>query len=146
MTQMFFGQFLLDEEVIDADCLQKALEIAGKEHQRIGALAVEWGYLTEPQVEMIQLEQRNHDCRFGELAIELDLLNRSQIEQLLTVQRSRHKPIGEALVALGAINGSELDDLLDRFHLSQVDQDIIHLGLPYELAGDDLAPYQAEDV
>ena len=141
MTQMFFGQFLLDEEVIDADCLQKALDIAGKEHYRIGALAVEWGYLSEAQVEMIQLEQRNNDLRFGELAIDFELLDREQTERLLEAQKARHKPIGEALVDLGALDEAELDDLLDRYHLSQVDQDIIHLGLPYELAGDDLAPY-----
>jgi hypothetical protein len=141
MAQMFFGQFLLDEEVIDADCLQMALEMASKEHHRLGALAVEWGYLSEPQVEMIQLEQRNRDCRFGELAIELEFLDRAQTERLLEVQKSRHKPIGEALVELGIIDEVELDDLLDRYHLSLVDQDVIHLGLPSELAVDELHAY-----
>ena len=104
MAQMFFGQFLLDEEVIDVECLQNALELADKDHHQIGALAVEWGYLSELQVELIQLEQRSNDRLFGELAIDMELLDRAQTAQLLEVQKSRHKPIGEALVELGVID------------------------------------------
>jgi hypothetical protein len=138
---MFFGQFLLDEEAIDADSLRQALELRSKEHHHIGALAIEWGYLTEAQVESVHLEQRNSDRRFGELAIELDFLTRDQTRRLLQVQKARHKPVGEALVDLGVIDEVELDDLLDRYHLSLVDEDVIHLGLPYKLADEDLAPY-----
>jgi hypothetical protein len=138
---MFFGQFLLDAEVVGECELQEALELTGKESLRIGLLAVERGYLTEDHVQQIQLEQRTSDRRFGEIAIELGLLTPQQTGQLLTEQRHRHRPIGEALVELGHLREKDLDDLLDRYHLSMLESDLAFLGLPDELADDDLACY-----
>ena len=139
--QMFFGQFLLEEGAIGAQELQQALERAGKEHVRLGQLGVESGFLNEEQVELIHLEQRTRDVCFGELAVQLELLSRAQLAELLREQKRRHIPVGEALVAQGSLNESELDDLLDRYHLSLIDLDIVHLGLPAELADDDLAAF-----
>ncbi len=144
MSQMFFGQFLIDEEVISEDALRRAIELASEENPRIGALGIESGYLTEVQVELIQLEQRRTDMRFAELGVQLELLTRDQANALLREQRRRHKPIGEALVELGSLETGELDDLLDRYHLSQLDLDAAHLELPSELCEDDLAPYLVE--
>jgi hypothetical protein len=144
MSQMFFGQFLIDEEVISEDALRRAIELASEENPRIGALGIEIGYLTEVQVELIQLEQRRTDMRFADLGVQLELLTRDQAGALLREQRRRHKPIGEALVELGSLESGELDDLLDRYHLSQLDLDAAHLELPSELCEDDLAPYLVE--
>ncbi len=144
LRQMFFGQFLLDEEVIGEDDLHRAVELASEENSRIGALGVECGYLTETQVELIQLEQRQADLHFADLAVQLELLTREQSNDLLRKQRRRHKPIGEALVGLGVLEPGELEDLLDRYHLCQLDLDDVHLELPIELAEDDLAPYLIE--
>jgi hypothetical protein len=142
--QMFFGQFLLDEEVIGEDDLHRAVELATEENSRIGALGVECGMLTETQVELIQLEQRQTDMPFASLAVQLELLTREQSDELLLKQRRRHKPIGEALVELGILETGELDDLLDRYHLCELNLDDAHLELPFELAEDDLAPYLIE--
>jgi hypothetical protein len=138
---MFFGQFLIDEQVINEDALHQAIDLAAKENARIGALGVEKGYLCESQVEVIQLEQRNADVLFADLAVELEMLTRDQATALVQEQKRRHKPIGEALVELGFLDASELDDLLDRYHLCQLDLDAAHLGLPFELCDDDLFAY-----
>ena len=141
MSQMFFGQFLLEESAVGEEELQQALERANKEHIWLGQLGIESGLLSEEQVELIHLEQRSCDLRFGELAIVLELLSREQLAELLREQKRRHKPVGEALVEQGSLSQSELDDLLDRYYLSQIDLDVVHLGLPFELADDDLAAY-----
>ncbi len=142
--QMFFGQFLLDEEVIGEVDLHRAVELASEENTRIGALAVDCGILTEPQVELVQLEQRQTDLHFADLAVQLELMTCEQSNELLRKQRRRHKPIGEALVELGVLEPGELDDLLDRYHLCELGLDDVHLELPVELAEDDLAPYLIE--
>lgn len=144
MPQMFFGQFLIDEQVIDGDALHQAIELASKENARIGALGIEKGFLCDAQVEVIQLEQRNADVLFADLAVELDMLTPDQATALVIEQKRRHKPIGEALVELGFLELAELDDLLDRYHLCQLDLDAAHLGLPFELCDDDLFPYLVE--
>ncbi|MCH7868043.1 MAG: hypothetical protein IH881_10140 [Myxococcales bacterium] len=144
MPQMFFGQFLIDEQVISDAALHQAIELATEENSRIGALGVERGYLSEAQVEVIQLEQRRTDMPFADLAVQLEMLTRDQSVALLQEQKRRHKPIGEALVQLGFLDTAELDDLLDRYHLCQLDLDAAHIGLPFELCDEDLFPYLVE--
>jgi hypothetical protein len=63
------------------------------------------------------------------------------LAKLLREQKHGHIPIGEALVEQGSLNESELGDLLDRYHLSLIDLDVMHMGLPAELADHDLASY-----
>lgn len=136
---MFFGQYLLDEQVIDADALGEAIDHADRVNARVGALAVERGFMSEAEIDQVQLEQRQTDLRFADLAIELGLLSREQAIELLREQKQRHKPIGEALVELGHLARSEFVDWLDRFHLTQLDLDAAHLELPLELCDEDLA-------
>lgn len=141
MSQMFFGQFLLDEGVIDQEALAQALDIVGDVNARVGELGIERGYLNPAQVELVQLEQLRVDCRFVDLAVQLHLLTRSQADDLLAEQRRRHKPLGEALIELEYLNASDLEAWLDRYHLSQLDLDVSHLELPLDLMEDDLASY-----
>ncbi len=144
MAQMFFGQFLVNEELISEDALQQAIELASEENARLGELGIEHGYLTPAQVEQIHLEQRRVDLRFADLAVQLQMLTREQADILLRQQKRQHKPIGEALVQLGHLDRTELDDLLDRYHLFQLDLDAAHLELPVDLCDNDLALYLAE--
>ena len=138
---MFFGQFLVDEGAIDDDALQSALELVDEVNARVGELGVERGYLTPAQVELVQVEQRQVDCRFVDLAVQLELLSIGQADDLLAEQRRRHKPLGEALVELDLLNPAELDAWLDRYHLTQLDLDVSHFELPLELMEDDIASY-----
>ncbi len=144
MLQMFFGQYLLDEEVIGEDALHEAIELASEVGARIGTLATECGLINDSQAEQVQLEQRRTDMPFADLAVEMELLTRQQAQALLQEQKRRHKPIGQALVELGHLEPAELDDWLDRYHLSQLDLDAAYLELPVELVEDDLAPYLVE--
>jgi len=144
MSQMFFGQYLLDEQVIGEDALAEAIAHAEETNARIGRLAVERGFMSQSDTHRIQLEQRETDLRFIDLAVDLGLLTREQGSVLLSEQRRRHKPIGQALVELGHLTRGELDDWLDRFHLAQFDLDAAHLELPLELCEEDLAIYLVE--
>ncbi len=144
MSQMFFGQYLLDEQVIGEDALGEAIDHAERVNARVGALAVERGFMSEAEIGQVQFEQRQTDLRFADLAIELGLLSREQALELLREQKKRHKPIGEALVELGHLARHELDDWLDRFHLTQLDLDAAHLELPLELCEEDLAVHLVE--
>lgn len=144
MTQLFFGQFLVDEQVISENALREAIELASDKNLLVGALCIEWGYLSEVQVEVVRLEQRRTDMLFADLAIQLEMLTPRQASALLREQKRRHKPIGEALVELGYLDVAELEDSLDRYNLHELDLDAAHLGLPFELLDDDLFPYLVE--
>ncbi len=109
MGARFFGQFLLERAVIDADGLLRALEYQGERNLKIGQLALREGLLSAADAERINAEQRRTDARFGDIAQRMGLLSKDNIEYLTTLQKQSHIRIGQALVAVGALTSDALE-------------------------------------
>lgn len=120
MAAKFFGQFLLEKGVIDAQQLLRALEIQRVSNPALGELACERGMLTADQAMAINERQRREDKRFGDLAQAMGLLTGDEVNILLDAQKSRRKMFGEILVEEGFLTRDQLDAEL-RSHAGERD-------------------------
>ncbi len=119
MKPLFFGQYLLDKEVITEQQLNDAVEYQRNHVERIGEIAVKEGYLTRDQARKVNFEQRLTDKMFGELAVSMGYLNEEQLERILTEQKNNHVHIGEALVKKGALTEQDLKRYLIDYNEEQ---------------------------
>lgn len=119
MGPKFFGQFLIDEGVIEAGQLRQANDHLYFLNRVLGELAIKKNYMSSEDVERVKRAQLACDALFGELALELGVLTPVQLAELLTSQSARQARVGEALVELGHLEQEQMKDLLERFEASQ---------------------------
>ncbi|MBE6901294.1 MAG: hypothetical protein E7478_02360, partial [Ruminococcaceae bacterium] len=65
MFTQLFGHFLLNNNIITAEQLRAALEVKNNTHAKLGAMAIDAGYMTANQVDMVHEEQKRVDKRIG---------------------------------------------------------------------------------
>jgi CheY-specific phosphatase CheX len=119
MSIKFFGQFLLENNVIIAEQLLEAVRFQESKNLKFGDYACSKGYLTEEDVERLQEEQKRTDMMIGELTVKLGMLKQGQVEEILTMQKNDHVFIGGALVQKGFITDEKLNEELERFKEDQ---------------------------
>lgn len=134
MSIQFFGHFLVEQGDIDELQLDRAIELTGAENLPIGQTAVQLGYLSQADGELIHQHQRWKDLAFGELAIQLGLLQPQGLLELLSQQKTRHVQLGETLVEMTALTRLRLDHLLTLFETDQTRALGSNNQLPKELA------------
>jgi len=118
-TVRFFGQYLLERGRIDHRQLLAAVEYQNVTNARLGTLALGKGYLTEAQVQRINLAQRTTDRLFGDLAVDLGLLTTEQLHELIELQKSHRIFLGEALIEKGFLTREEVEAELAQFRADQ---------------------------
>jgi hypothetical protein len=119
MAVRFFGQYLLENGVIDAKQLLAAISYQEKTNLKFGDTAISLGLLTQEQLASIFALQRTKDLKTGEACIELGYLKEEQIDQVLRAQKNSHVMIGEALVSTGALGKEQLERHLAAFKIDQ---------------------------
>lgn len=119
MAVRFFGQYLLENGVIDAKQLLAAISYQEKTNLKFGDTAISLGLLTQEQLASIFALQRTKDLKTGEACIELGFLKEEQIDQVLRAQKNSHVMIGEALVSTGALAKEQLERHLAAFKIDQ---------------------------
>jgi len=101
MGVKFFGQYLLEKNIIKPQELIEAVEYQKTKNLNFGNYALSKGYLTEKDIKRIQDEQKRVDMKFGEIAVKLNILIPAKVEEILIMQRNDHVFIGEALIKKG---------------------------------------------
>ena len=112
MAAKFFGQFLLENGLIDKNQLLHALDAQRASNPLLGELAQQRGWLDAAQSARINERQRADDRRFGDLALEMGLLDSAQLIQLLDAQKSGRRLFGEILLDQGVLSQAQLDQAL----------------------------------
>ena len=112
MAAKFFGQFLLEQGLIDRDQLLLALEIQHDSNPLLGELAQARGMIDAAQAQAINDRQRREDKRFGDIAQSLGLLSAAQVDELLAQQKSQRKLFGEILVEQGMLGRDAVEQAL----------------------------------
>ncbi len=134
MAVKFFGQFLLEKQMVGSADLLKAIELQETTNLKFGATALSMGLLKIEQFEQVHDAQRHEDLKFGDMAVKLGLLSEEQVSQVLIKQKNNHLYIGEALVKIGALNQEALRKCLSEFKEDQsayvVDRIRIPAGVP----------------
>jgi CheY-specific phosphatase CheX len=119
MGVKFFGQYLLEKNIITPQQLIEAVEYQESKNLKFGEYALSKGYLTEKDIERIRNEQRRVDMRFGEIAVKLNILTPEQVEEILRMQRNDHVFLGEVLVKKGFLTPEVLERELALFKEDQ---------------------------
>ena len=73
MSVKFFGQYLIEQAVVDDGHVREALELLDRTNRSVGQVAVDEGMLTEAEADRINLAQRGMDRSFGDLAVEVEV-------------------------------------------------------------------------
>jgi hypothetical protein len=115
----FFGQYLVENGVIDYLQLDLGLSLMTQRNKRLGDLAVADGLLRTEDANALQLKQRTVDKYFGELAVEQGFFSLSDVQMLLDLQRKNHLRIGEALVGLGVVSREAVEQAFGSFAAEQ---------------------------
>ncbi len=119
MLPKFFGQFLLERNVISEAQLTDAVRYQKSRSPKLGELAVQQGFLSPSQADEISLKQRIEDKLFGQIALELDYLTETQLEILVSIQKNSHIFLGEAFVELEVLSAEDLGYYLAEFRKLQ---------------------------
>jgi len=139
MGVKFFGQYLIEQGVVDSDQIRAALQLMDDENRSLGELAEAGGILTAEEAAKVNAQQRYCDIPFGELAVEMGLLSDEQVEYLIGFQDQTRLRIGHALVRLGFMSNERLLKLLVQFENEQALFRIGNVPLPEGLENNLLA-------
>ena len=115
MHTQFFGNFLLNKEIISPEQLIDLLKIHSTAHKKLGTLAIHSGYMSASEVEDVFITQTHYDKLFGELAIEMGYLTKEQVDELLTLQLPDYMLLGQTLIEQGVITHVELENLITEY-------------------------------
>jgi len=119
MVPRFFGQYLLEKDILSKDQLVGAINYQKSKILKLGEVAIIKGFLSEKEVAKIHNEQKRTDMRFGDLAIDLGLLTQAQLDEMVTYQKNNHIYLGEAIVAMNYLDQETVDKELAAFKKEQ---------------------------
>jgi len=116
---MHFSQYLLKNNIVSEEDMEKALLEQRTVRPTVGQLAMERKWITRQGIFKILITQNDPNKtgrRFGEIAVDLDLLKISQVEELVLAQNNPSNFIGEILVKQDALSVSSLIQALSGFN------------------------------
>jgi len=134
MLTQFFGNYLLQKNIITSPQLMQALQHKNSKGSKLGSLAVNAGYMTEAEVEDVHNMQTRYDKRFAEIAIHMGYLTSQQAEELLNTQKLGYVMLGNSIITLGfadesviqeAVASYETEFNLDHTNILYAGQDIV---------------------
>jgi len=115
MFAQYFGQYLLNHGLVNAEELAQAIEAEKETRVKLGVLAINRGYMTSEQVEEVHQAQTRMDKRFGEIAVELGYITDEQVSELLSSQHTAHLTLGQALIDRGIMNYNAFASALNQY-------------------------------
>jgi CheY-specific phosphatase CheX len=119
MAIKFFGQFLVEKNIVKMDDLLRAIELQDQKNLKIGEMAVSVGYITQADIDTAHRAQMSKDMKLGDLLVEMGFLTLNQLNDIIIRQKNTHIYIGEALVRTGALTSDELQKHLLDFKTDQ---------------------------
>jgi len=119
MAVKFFGQFLVENNLVSREALLKAINLQEQKNLKFGEMAISTGYVTKEEIERAHNAQLSHDLKLGDLLVEMGILTLKQMNDIVTRQQNTHLYIGEALVQLGALSSDQLQEYLAAFKKDQ---------------------------
>ena len=110
MLTQFFGNYLLQKDIITSQQLMQALQHKNSTGSKLGSLAVNAGYMTEAEVEDVHNMQTRYDKRFAEIAIHMGYLTSQQAEELLNTQKLGYVMLGNSIITLGFASETDIQE------------------------------------
>ena len=117
MYSQFFGNYLLNNNLVTPQQLSEAMEIKSQTRLKLGVLAINAGFMNAKQVDAVHDEQQRVDKRFGDLAVDLGYMTSEQVNKLLASQKTGFLLLGQALVDKGYLTNSQFSNALSDYKL-----------------------------
>lgn len=130
MAVKFFGQFLVEHNVVSSESLLKAIALQDKTNLKFGEMAKSMGLITNADVVRVHDAQRKEDLQFGDMCVKLGIITLDQLKEVLTKQKNSHLYIGEALINVGAIPAADLPRHLEAFKADQAPYMVDKVAIP----------------
>jgi len=124
MDKPKFGQFLINNDVIDEIVLFNALLLQEEKQESIVCIAIAEEMMTVSQVMSVFNEQPDTCASFTDMAVSLGYLNTEQVSELLLLQMKTRPLLGQLLVEMGEIDQATLDELLEKFCMLPINIDL----------------------
>ncbi len=134
MAVKFFGQFLVENNLVSREALLKAIELQEQKNLKFGEMAISTGYVTKEEIERAHNVQLSKDLKLGDVLVEMGILTLRQLDDIVTRQQNTHLYIGEALVQIGALSSDQLHGHLDAFKRDQAQYVSERIELPGDVA------------
>ena len=112
MFGQLFGKYLVKENILDEETLNKILSAQLQIRVKLGVIAVADKLLTTEQADEINRIQQQEDKRFGDIAIEKGWLTDAQISELLEKQGNPYMQFYRSLLKTAALRYLRLMDIL----------------------------------
>ena len=112
MINLYFGNYLLRNRLVDAVTLRSMLDIQQDTHLRLGVLAMHEGFMSASQVDEVNEAQKQMDARFGEIAVQKGYLNEADLDRLLTQQARGGAELTQMLIDQGVFSPHEMEKIV----------------------------------
>lgn len=126
MFSQFFGNYLLNQDLVTPEQLADGIQEVQKIHKKIGELAIRYGYLTKEQVEQVHIMQTERDKRFGELVVEAGYMSQEEMDHLLSLQHNDYEVLCKVLIDSEVISKEDcyhaLDNFREKYKLGDLDK------------------------
>ncbi|BEP29247.1 hypothetical protein [Helicovermis profundi] len=115
MFTQFFGQFLLNQDLIKPEELKEVFKNVKTTRLRLGMIAINEGFLNANQVIKINELQKKHDRRFGEIAVEFMYITNDELDIILNKQQSEHLILAQTMVNLEYMTIEEFEKAIEMY-------------------------------
>lgn len=130
MAVKFFGQYLIEHDLVTSEAVLHAIELQERSNLKLGEMAVAMGLITSRDIETAHAAQYSRDMKLGDLLVDLGMLTPGQLQDVIAHQRATHIYIGEALVKVGALTPEKLEQYLEEFKADQAQYIAERVDLP----------------
>ncbi|MDQ6996781.1 MAG: ATPase, T2SS/T4P/T4SS family, partial [Mariprofundus sp.] len=108
------GDLLIDQEVIDKEDIQQALDIQAQNIPHLGDILKEQGKVSDSDIKQALDIQQRQRMKMGDLLVDQELVSAEDIHDALQKQsQSEGLPIGHILKKQGKIQDSDIDTALE---------------------------------
>lgn len=112
MLTQFFGNYLLEKQIINSDQLLEALRHKHDNALALDALALSSGYMTTEEIEDVHNMQTIKDVEFVRLALHMGYLTISQASELEEAQHFGYLMLGRSVIELGFCTQEEMAKII----------------------------------
>lgn len=115
MFSQFFGNYLLEKQLITREQLKEVLEVHHATRLKIGVLAVNSGFMNAEDIDTVHAQQALVDKKFGELAIDMGFLTKEQLDVILSTQKKEHLLMGQTMIDMSIMTLKQFEEALEKY-------------------------------
>lgn len=123
MNSQRFGQFLITRGLLTETDLVEATDIQQKRQSLLGQVAIREQYMTVRQVMDVLRSQAGTGLPFGAVAVQLGYLDEPDVEELLALQANTRPKLADILIEQGKLTVEAYLATLDEYHATSPQDD-----------------------